>query len=237
MNPRVHGWLEQARHHAPLVILGVALLLLGSPIVSIVVFALADATYIVYVTIVIGSLRGGPVRVGEDAERRWQAFRIRTAWLMDVACVSFIALSIVTHDTLPWPWPRWTSIAIALVLGAIGLGTKAWASMVIPRENYFWHDVFFPDEPGHFSRAGPYRWLANPMYTLGYAHTYGLGILTLSLPTFLGAAFAQTLILLFLAFVERPAHARRIDAAPRVSGAVAPRGGVPAPARAPAEPA
>jgi len=232
---RVHGWLEQARRHAPLLVLGVALLLLWSPIVSMVVFALADATYVLYASVGIGSLRRETPRPREEAERRWKRFASRAGWLMDVACVSFVALSIVTHDTLPWPWPRWTAIALALVLGAIGLGTKAWAAMVIPRENYFWHDIFFPEKAGHFSRAGPYRWLANPMYTFGYAHTYGLGILTLSLPTLVGAAFAQSLILLFNAFVERPAGARRAQAV--ATAAPVALGRVPASARAPAEPA
>ncbi|MGH2668454.1 MAG: methyltransferase, partial [bacterium] len=50
----------------------------------------------------------------------------------------------------------------------------------------------------------PYRFLKNPMYTVGYLQTYGLALLTGSMPGLVAALFAQAAILLFYLLVEKP---------------------------------
>src|SRR5205823_10694441 len=56
--------------------------------------------------------------------------------------------------------------------------------------------------------AGPYRWLRNPMYTVGYLQTYGLALLVASLPGLVAAVFSQGAIVAFYRLVERPHYQR-----------------------------
>src|ERR1051325_5449318 len=56
--------------------------------------------------------------------------------------------------------------------------------------------------------AGPYRWLRNPMYTVGYVQTYGLALLVASLPGLVAAVFSQGAIVAFYRLVERPHYQR-----------------------------
>jgi protein-S-isoprenylcysteine O-methyltransferase Ste14 len=211
---RLRGWLVHALRRAPVALAAVVVLLVDSPALAIAAFLAADLAYVGYVSVSVAAARRRPSTTGDaEAERRWAAFRTRASWLMDVAAVAFVALAIVTRDTLPWPAPRAVAIAAGLALGAVGLGTKTWAAASLPRANYFWRDAFFPGEPSPVSRSGPYRFLANPMYTLGYAHAYGMALLVLSLPALAGAALSQALILLFNALVERPVASGRAAAA------------------------
>jgi protein-S-isoprenylcysteine O-methyltransferase Ste14 len=208
---RLRDWSIQALRHAPVVLPSLAVLLVGSATLAVAWFVASDVAYVAYVTAnVLRARRSVPDAPEPVTEVRWRAFRDRASWAMDNAAAAFVALALATHDTLPWSWPRWTSIALGLLLGAIGLGTKTWAAASLPRANYYWRDVFFPREPSPVSRSGPYRWLSNPMYTLGYAHSYGLAVLVLSIPALVGAVLAQTLILLFNRLVEHPAAAERM---------------------------
>ena len=74
-------------------------------------------------------------------------------------------------------------------------------------ENDHWRN-FFVHEEKTFSASGPYKLFANPMYTLGYAHAYGVALAWLSFPGLLAAAFAQATILALNALIEQP-HFRR----------------------------
>src|SRR6266576_522781 len=61
--------------------------------------------------------------------------------------------------------------------------------------------------------AGPYRWLKNPMYTVGYLPVYGLALATASLVGLVAALFDQCAILTFYHLVEKP-HFERVSQAP-----------------------
>jgi protein-S-isoprenylcysteine O-methyltransferase Ste14 len=96
-----------------------------------------------------------------------------------------------------------------VLLIAAGISMKLWAAARLGAGAYYWENFFVagpfvaPDPPG------PYRYLRNPMYTVGYLHAYGFALACLSLPGLLAAAFDQGAILLFHHFVERP-HFQRL---------------------------
>jgi protein-S-isoprenylcysteine O-methyltransferase Ste14 len=106
-------------------------------------------------------------------------------------------------------WDAPLRIGIGLVLIVIGLGTKLWAARTLGDDAYYWHNFFVrrdhvpPDPPG------PYRYLSNPMYTVGYLHAYGFALLLGSLPGLGLALFDQAAILIFHRLVEQP-HYRRL---------------------------
>jgi protein-S-isoprenylcysteine O-methyltransferase Ste14 len=160
------------------------------------------------------SLRGGPRR---RRERDFLRFRRTASALMSNDAASFVALALLSagsfRPTLPMP----AVLAIAAALVALGIGVKAWAARTLPAGAYYWRDFFVRPEPGPARSTGPYRFLADPMYGVGYAHVYGLALGLLSWPGLLAALFDQGAILAFHALVERP-HARSLYGARPAGG-------------------
>ncbi|HSE53684.1 MAG TPA: methyltransferase, partial [Gemmatimonadales bacterium] len=77
------------------------------------------------------------------------------------------------------------------------------------------HNFFDPSDSLEVNPPGPYRYLKNPMYTLGYLQTYGLAIMFGSLPALIASGFDQVAVLVFNHVVERPHYARLLRRAPQ----------------------
>ncbi|NOT10196.1 MAG: hypothetical protein HOP28_18535 [Gemmatimonadales bacterium] len=136
------------------------------------------------------------------------------AFLMNNDALSFVVLCLATRDTFPSPLPVPVAIAGGALLIAAGLGVKLWAASALGPAAYYWGN-FFRDEPAVApSLTGPYRWLDNPMYTVGYLHAYGFALATQSVPGLFAAVFDQAAILAFHYLVERPHFALLMKQAP-----------------------
>jgi protein-S-isoprenylcysteine O-methyltransferase Ste14 len=208
------GWLSHAGRHAPVLLPAAALVWAGSVPAAAVAFACCRLAYVLYVG---RSLRTAERRVAgrppAEADAVWRRFRARASWVMDADAAAFAALCLVTHDTLSLPLPRVVPVAAGAVLVAVGLAVKAWAARTLPEGEYFWRSFFVRDGREGLTDRGPYRWLSDPMYTLGYAHAYGIALALLSLPGLVAAAAAQALILALNHAVERRHVERRAKAA------------------------
>lgn len=142
---------------------------------------------------------------GEDAFRR---FRRAAAFFMYNDALSLVLLCVVTRDTLGLDVPQSVFLVVGAVLVVLGLGTKLWARVTVGAGAYYWRDFFFSAN-GPAVTSGPYAFLRNPMYTVGYLQTYGVALLTASLPGLIAAAIDQAGILTFYRLVERP-HVERM---------------------------
>jgi protein-S-isoprenylcysteine O-methyltransferase Ste14 len=91
-----------------------------------------------------------------------------------------------------------------IVMIALGIGVKAWAAFSLGSGAYYWEDFFLPERVATPEPPGPYRYLKNPMYTLGYLHAYGFALVCGSWLGLIAAAFDQTAILIFHNRVEKP---------------------------------
>jgi protein-S-isoprenylcysteine O-methyltransferase Ste14 len=142
------------------------------------------------------------------AEAGFRRFRRVAATLMNNDGVSFVVLCLLTRGTLPIAAPWWLLVGIGAALAAVGIGVKLWARAATGSNRYYWHDFFSgpaaPLEPA----AGPYRYLKNPMYTVGNLHLWGLALGVASLPGLGAALFDHVAILVFNHVVERP-HVKR----------------------------
>ena len=144
----------------------------------------------------------------------FQRFRRAATALMNNDAVSFVVLCLLTRGTLPIAAPWWLLVALGALLGGVGIGVKLWARAAAGSDGYYWRDFFggapaAPLEPA----AGPYRYLRNPMYTVGNLQLWGLALGVASLPGLGAALFDHTAILVFNQIVEQPHVNRRYRAA------------------------
>ena len=149
------------------------------------------------------------------AEGGFRRFRRAAATLMNNDALSFIVMCVVTRGTLSIGLhPRWTMGAGAALL-VVGVVTKLWAAATLGRAAYYWRNFFDPSGRGvsKAARGGPYRFLKNPMYTVGYLPAYGLALVMGSLPGLVAALLAQAAILTFYRRVEKPHFDRYIGRA------------------------
>ncbi len=149
-------------------------------------------------------------------EAGFQRFRRVAAFVMANDAVSLAVLCLVSADTLRVGLPRGLAIAVGAVLVVVGVSTKVWAARTL-RGGYYWRNFFAPDEQAVPTTAGPYRWLRNPMYTIGYLPVFGLAIATSSAFGLAAALFDQCAILAFYYLVEKP-HFERLRQAPAEPG-------------------
>ena len=142
-------------------------------------------------------------------------FRRIASTLMNNDGVSFVVLVLLTRDTLSLDLPRWTVLLGGGLLVAAGAGIKLWAAASLGGKAYYWHNFFDPEAAVAARAPGPYRFIRNPMYTLGYLQTYGLAIMFGSLPALIASGFDQVAVLVFNHVVERPHYARLLRRAPQ----------------------
>ena len=146
-------------------------------------------------------------RFGRDGAFR--RFKRTASIIMNHDAFAFIVLCVATRGSWDLPVPGSVSFILGTVLAIIGVGIKLWAARTLGSDAYYWHNFFDPDNARGFVATGPYRYVSSPMYTIGYLQTYGLALITRSLPGMIAAAFLQAAIIVFYFAVEKP-HFRRL---------------------------
>jgi protein-S-isoprenylcysteine O-methyltransferase Ste14 len=134
----------------------------------------------------------------------FRRFRPKAAIVMVVDCVSFIGACAATHGSLRLPVPDAAAVGAGVLLIVVGAGVKLWAALRLGFAACYWHKFFVPALPALPDPPGPYRFMKNPMYTLGYLYTYGVALVFASLPGLAFALFDQAAILVFYHRVEKP---------------------------------
>jgi protein-S-isoprenylcysteine O-methyltransferase Ste14 len=150
----------------------------------------------------------------EVAEARYWRFRRTASPIMANDTIAIVALCLISRGTLHWAIGEPALIAISLSLIVLGIGIKAWAARTLGDNAYYWYNFFVPDTGPLPAPSGPYRFLDNPMYTVGYAHAYGFALLTRSLPGLGAALFYHAAILTFHILIEAP-HYRALTSSDR----------------------
>ncbi len=147
--------------------------------------------------------------------RRWGAvegfcrFRQVTALFMfnDAASIGLVCWT--SRGSLRAELPDGALAALGAVLVVLGFGVKGWAVATLGRGSYYWKSFFIPPSKARYVVSGPYRWFANPMYTVGYVQAYGVALCLRSWPGLIAAGVAHSLILLLNHWAEKP-HTERM---------------------------
>jgi protein-S-isoprenylcysteine O-methyltransferase Ste14 len=137
-------------------------------------------------------------------EGAFRRFRRMAAILMYNDATSFVVLCLASWGTLTVGLPRVPVLIVGAVLVIVGSSIKLWAAATLGAGPYYWRTFFVLDGWKGPSTAGPYRYLRNPMYTVGYLQTYGFALVTRSWPGLAAALIDHIAILLFYQLVEKP---------------------------------
>ena len=100
--------------------------------------------------------------------------------------------------------PESLVLAAGVALFAVGLVVKLWATLTVGLDVYFFRDMFLGRPLTAACDNGPYRFLHNPMYSVGQLQGYGYALLYGSFPGVVAAASGHLLIYAFYAVAERP---------------------------------
>jgi protein-S-isoprenylcysteine O-methyltransferase Ste14 len=207
-------WIRHGVRHSPVLLPTVGIVLLGLSWLAVLWLAATRLGYVLYVGLSLRAEDRRGVRTPEDGDAAWRRFKTRASWIMDADAAAFAALCLVTHDSIALPVARWIPVVAGAVLIVAGLAVKTWAARSLSEGAYFWRSFFVRSDRNGLSAKGPYRWLSDPMYTVGYAHAYGFALALLSAHGLLAALAAQALILGLNHVVER----RHVEALARVGG-------------------
>lgn len=159
----------------------------------------------------IALLVGTPIRpwvinrLGEAGA--WDAFEaiLGLVYLHQAVCQS--ALIYNFGETFSSAFPPGMSYGCGAALFIVGLGCKWWAARLVGLDTYYFKDMFhgraLQKHSGNYVVSGPYKWLRNPMYSVGNLHAYGFAVWDRSLEGVICAAVFQCSIYLFYYLFER----------------------------------
>ena len=166
-------------------------------------FAIAGwAFYYVGMTLVLGTgiKRWMIQRFGE--ERAWILFQMIRGLMFFNIGTGMSAAALHQQDAFSLsPTLMWILI---IPLFIIGFGIKFWATWVIGVDVYYYKDLFHEKSHEEWTESGPYKWVSNPMYGIGYLHSYCLGIMSGSEWGLVYAAVCHLSIFVFYWIVEKP---------------------------------
>jgi protein-S-isoprenylcysteine O-methyltransferase Ste14 len=141
-------------------------------------------------------------RLGE--ERAFRAYETLAGLMflnqgLGVGCMAALHVSGV-EQAVPAP----AVLAAGVALFVVGLVVKLWATITVGVDVYYFRDMFLGRPVAAACEVGPYRYLRNPMYSLGQLQGYGYALLYGSLPGVVAAAAGHLLIYTFYVVAERP---------------------------------
>jgi len=184
------------------------------PLWGVIALAYHFAARLAY-TLYIGLALQREERTGYLAERHgaegaYRRFRRMAAILMYNDATSFVVMCLASRGTLGDGLPRVPVFVVGALLVIVGTVVKLWAAATLGAGPYYWRDFFVAADWKGPSTAGPYRYLRNPMYTVGYLQTYGFALVTRSWPGLAAALIDHVAILLFYRLVEKPHFERTV---------------------------
>lgn len=177
--------------------------------IALVYHLASRLAYVLYIGVALARQeRSAAFTRRHGADEGYRRFRRVAATLMHNDAASFVWLCIATRHTLPLDVAQVGMVVAGSLLVVVGLAVKFWAAASLAPGAYYWRDFFLPPERTA-PAGGPYPFLKNPMYTVGYLPAYGCALITASLPALIAAALDQAAILAFYRWVEKP-HVERM---------------------------
>lgn len=159
--------------------------------------------YFFYVGLILRS-RHHRQETSRDAYGEWLRFKKKAAFILNVDGLTLGMAAMLSFASLQVPLSFWWTLGIGIVLICSGIGVKVAAYRVVGIKGYYWYNFFCGDDERHYEARGVYKYLDNPMYTLGYLHAVGFAVVCRSSWGLLLAVFDWLVILAFHYYFEGP---------------------------------
>jgi len=137
-------------------------------------------------------------------EKAFRSFQTLLALMFINQGLGVGAMSSLQLPGWEFPLAHSQALAVGLVLTAVGITIKVWATVLTTIDIYYLKDLFVGHPVTGFVEKGPYKFLSNPMYGVGQLHAYGIAVLYESTTGVVAAGLCHILIYTFYYVVERP---------------------------------
>lgn len=173
---------------------------------AIAYFAFSTLFYIGFIVLVLSpkglSLRWIAVMGEEQAYLQYEGI-LAFAFFHNGVSLGFISES--SQGVCCWGnMPPFIIICVATILFFTGFIVKLWSAWLVGIPIYYWKDMFLGKKICDFVKAGPYKFLNNPMYGVGQLQVYAIAIYYHSIYGLAFGALNQSLIFLFYFLLEKP---------------------------------
>jgi len=146
--------------------------------------------------------------LGVNGRSEWLRFKSKASFILNADGITLMLVVLLSIGSLQIDVPLiWILIAGFLMMAA-GVAVKAASYRVVGREGYYWYNFFCEDGEQKYVAKGIYKYIENPMYTLGYLHAFGFALFLRSAWGLCFAAFDVLILWAFHRLFEKP-HTER----------------------------
>ncbi len=160
------------------------------------------AFYYVGMTLILGTGIKRWMRDKFGEENSWKLFQLILGIMFFNVGSGFSAAALYDQENFLLSTQLIWIIVIPTFI--VGFGIKFWATWVVGIDTYYYKDLFYEKSHEEWTEAGPYKWVKNPMYGLGYLHSYCLGIMFGSIFGLVYALICHISIFIFYFLAELP---------------------------------
>jgi len=160
------------------------------------------AFYYLGMTIILGTGIKRWMRSKFGEENAWKLFQIILGIMFFNIGSGISTAALYNQEVFLLPTLLMWTLVIPIFI--VGFGIKFWATWIVGIDTYYYKDLFFEKSHGEWKESGPYKWVSNPMYGIGYLHSYCLGIMFGSIYGLIFAFICHVSIFIFYYLAESP---------------------------------
>lgn len=160
--------------------------------------------YFFYIGLTLKSQHLKKEKNDQDSYSEWQRFKKKASLILNVDGLTLGLVIVLSAASLQLPLSFTWTLVIGIILICAGIGVKMAAYRIVGEKGYYWHNFFCGDDERQYAARGVYKYLDNPMYTLGYLHAFGFALVFRSLWGLVFALFDWMVILAFYFYFESP---------------------------------
>jgi protein-S-isoprenylcysteine O-methyltransferase Ste14 len=174
--------------------------------------------YFFYIGLKLRARYSGDSVAATAAHEEWLRFKRKAAFVLNADGLTLGAVAVLSAESLPVRASFFWTLIAGMLLICAGVAVKVAAYRVVGTKGYYWYNFFCRDDQREYVARGVYKYLDNPMYTLGYLHAFGFALVFRSLWGLIFAAFDVLVLRAFHFCFERPHTAFHLRRAMSLTG-------------------
>jgi protein-S-isoprenylcysteine O-methyltransferase Ste14 len=160
--------------------------------------------YFFYIGLTLKSKYSTEKQPARNSHDEWLRFKRKAAFILNADGLTFGLATVLSAGSLPLQASFAWTLVTGVVLVCAGVAVKVSAYRVLGVRGYYWYNFFCRDDQREYVAKGVYKYLDNPMYTLGYLHAFGFALVFRSMWGLVFALFDVIVLWVFHSYVEKP---------------------------------